>query len=177
MRHCTTIRFPSRFLPWLAAAAFAGFTAAGALAAGPLVAVHPRGIGATVKIPSSWKVSPPGPGDAFDAASIATDAHLVITVGLNAGSFKGFVASETAGARKYYRSQDPHAAVAGHIVSLPAGHALEITVLLRDGLVVSLFDFQHDDRVYHFIYYTDQSQAATNRPEFEQSARSIRFAT
>jgi hypothetical protein len=171
------IRFQSRRLPLLAAAAFAALTAPGALAAGPLVAVHPRGIGATLKIPSSWKVASPSRGDAFEAASTATDAHLVITLGLNAGSFKGFVASETAGARKYYRSQDPHATVAGRIVSLPAGHALEITALLRDGLAVSLFDFQHDDRVYHFTYYTDQSQVPTNRPAFEQSARSIRFSS
>jgi hypothetical protein len=183
MRHCTmttfwsSVRFPSRLAPWLAAAAFAGLTAAGALAAGPLVAVHPRGLGAMLEIPSSWQVSRPSPGDAFAAASVAGDAHLVIAIGLNAGSFKEFVAAETAGARRYYRSQDPDATVAGHLVSLPAGRALEITALLHNGLAVTLFDFQHNDRVYHFSYYTDQSQTAMNQPVFERSARSIRFST
>jgi hypothetical protein len=163
----------------LALGALAGGAAASAPAATPLVRVRPAHLPLSLGLPSGWRVTTLAPGTRFDAQAPGDSARLAVTTGLYPGSFRAFAAAETAAARAYYRSQDPKASLRAHTITLRSGPALEIDVSLQHGspIAISLFSVLHDMVSYHFTYSTSQSEAASDEPSFESSARSIAFTT
>jgi len=176
------VRRPSLFrtlVPALAASALALAVLGNAPAATPRITVHPNHLPLSLALPSGWRVTALTSGARFDAVAADGSARLAVTTGLYPGTFAAFAASETAAARSFYRSQDPKASLTAHRISIGSGPALEIDVRLQHGspLAISLFSILHDSVSYHFTYSTSQSEAATDEPGFEDSARSIVFTT
>ena len=139
------------------------------------VIVHPARLPLSLTLPSSWQVTKAAAGTRFDATDGA--AYLVVTTGLFPGTFREFVATETAAARAHYRSQDPKASVVARTVPLSSGPALEIRVTLTHGfpLAIDLISLLHDAVTYHFTYYTSQALIGAELLIFGRSARSIVF--
>jgi hypothetical protein len=146
-------------------------------AATPLVTVHPAQLRLSFGLPTGWQVTGLHPGTRFEAVARNNSAHLVVSVGSYPGTFQGFKASEMAGASAFYRAQDPSASLTTKTITLPSGTALQITVLLRRGapLAIYLFALLHNGVSYHFTYYTAQSLAKADLPDFLRSAQSIQF--
>ena len=155
------IRFGAlrRLVPAIALASFGGAAVAIAPAAAPLVTVHPTHLPLSLGLPSGWQVTALTDGARFDAAATDGSARLAVTTGLYPGAFAAFAASETASARRFYRSQDPGASLTTHTVALRSGPALEIDVRLQHGspLAISLFSILHDSVSYPFTSSTSQS--------------------
>jgi hypothetical protein len=173
-----------RILPWLAgvaAVAAVAVTAVVARAATPLTTVHPAHLPLSIGLLSGWQVTATAPGSRFDAISSGATAHFDVTSGsypAPVGS-QYFAKTEKTATRAHYRSEDPKASVTSRKVTLESGSALETAVFLQHGgsLAIYIFAVQHGNRSYHFTYYTGQSLASSLRPQFEASARSIRFKT
>ena len=167
----------ARLASLLAVAAVAAVAAAAAPGATPLTTVHPKGLPLAIGLPSGWQATGLIAGSRFDAASANGSAHLDVTTARFPAAFTIFVSFEKTAVRQHYRAEDPKASVTSRLVSLPSGKALETTVFVTHGspLAIYVFALLHNNVGYHFTYFTSQSQASSQRPDFERSARSIKF--